>query len=51
MFVTDANGDVYDPLRLTNEIVYGQKLCSRYCSGDTAARKVSRLTKAVNNIA
>lgn len=40
MFVTDANGDVYDPLRLTNEIVYGQKLCSRYCSGDTAARKV-----------
>lgn len=40
MFVTDANGDVYTPPRITNEIMYANKLCSKYCSGSTAARKV-----------
>lgn len=40
MFVTDSNGDVYTPPRITNEIMYANKLCSRYCSGSTAARKV-----------
>lgn len=39
MFVSSENGKAYNPLEVAS-IMTGNGLCSRYCSGDTAAKKV-----------